>query len=103
MTNASDYVLSIGRINSMKSSYTGILVGLGQGSLIWRWIDKSISQQNFQMVKGADKLFHKSWMVCDRATFPDFEFFFLLFMCSIIYNHDIYPDAYTSNYKSVAF
>lgn len=41
----------------------------------WRWIDKSISQQNFQMVKGADKLFHKSWMVCDRATFPDFEFF----------------------------
>lgn len=59
----------------MKSSYTGILVGLGQGSLIWRWIDKSISQQNFQMVKGADKLIHKSWMVCDRATFPDFEFF----------------------------
>lgn len=34
MTNTSDYVLSIGRINSMKSSYTGILVGLGQGSLI---------------------------------------------------------------------
>lgn len=102
MTNTSDYVLTIGRINSMKSSYTGILVGQGQGSLIWRWIDKSISQQNFQMVKGVEKLFHKSLNVFIEQLFRILSFF-VVYVYSIIYNHDIYPDAYTSNYRSVAF
>lgn len=55
------------------------------------------------MVMGVDKLFYKFWMVCDRVMFLDFEFFFLLFMCSIIYNYDIYLDVYISNYRSVVF
>lgn len=64
-----------------------------------RYIDQSTEFSNGQ---GSGQIISQILNVFIEQRFRILSFL-VVYVYNIIYNHDIYPDAYTSNYRSVAF